>query len=261
MSRLENKVALVTGGGRGIGRAIAVALAQEGADVAINHYGLVDDAEETVAEIRALGRKAWRFEADVSKIEAVDAMVETLVAETGKLDIAVLNAYFSEREPFLTANLEGFRRTIDVTMYGTFHALRASAKAMVDRGTRGAIVAISSPHAYVAFPRAMAYNMSKAAVDQMCRTAATELLDHKIRVNIVYPGWTDTPGERKYYTEDDLKKAEEKLPWGRLAQPEEIGRAVVFLCDPAADYMTGSSILIDGGLNLPFWTRKSATPE
>lgn len=108
----------------------------------------------------------------------------------------------------------------------------------------------------------MAYNMSKAAIDHMARTAAIELVDHKIRVNLVHPGWIDTPGERRFATEEQIRAAGEKLPWKRLGQPEEIARAVIFLCDPASDYVTGSSLLIDGAISLPWWAnRGSAVPE
>jgi glucose 1-dehydrogenase len=101
----------------------------------------------------------------------------------------------------------------------------------------------------------MDYNMAKAALDQMARTAALELAEHRIRVNIVHPGWTDTPGERKFVDEDQMATAGSKLVWGRMAMPEEIARGVVFFCDPASDYITGSSLLIDGGHTLPWWAR------
>ena len=108
----------------------------------------------------------------------------------------------------------------------------------------------------------MAYNMSKAAIDQVARTAAIELVEHKIRVNMVHPGWIDTPGERKFFSEEQIQKAAKALPWERLGKPEEIARGVVFLCDPDSDYMTGSSLLIDGGITLPWWAnRGSAVPE
>jgi glucose 1-dehydrogenase len=102
----------------------------------------------------------------------------------------------------------------------------------------------------------MAYNMAKAAVDQMARTAAVELLCHRIRVNIVHPGWTDTPGERKYFSEEVIERVAKTLPWGRLARPEEIARGVLFLVDPASDYITGSTLTIDGGLQLPWWSKR-----
>src|SRR5262249_7037352 len=126
----------------------------------------------------------------------------------------------------------------------------------------GSIVVVSSPHAYVAVPRSMAYNMAKAAIDQMARTAAIELVEHRIRVNLVTPGWIDTPGERKFASDETIARAAAKLPWKRLGKPEEIARGVVFLCDPASDYITGSDLLIDGGITLPWWaSRGSGVPE
>jgi glucose 1-dehydrogenase len=124
------------------------------------------------------------------------------------------------------------------------------------------IVLIGSPHAQEAIPLSMAYNMSKAAIVQLARTAAIELVNHQIRVNLVSPGWTDTPGERKFFSDETIARAAAKLPWKRLARPDEIGRAVVFLCDPASDYITGSTLAVDGGITLPWWaTGGSGVPE
>ena len=178
------------------------------------------------------------------------------MTELGRLDVFVSNAVFSERELFYKADMAGFRRTIDVTMWGAFYALRASANAMIRQGQGGSMVVVSSGHAKFAIPSSMAYNMAKAALDQMARTAALELVGHRIRVNIVYPGWTDTPGERKFFTEDVLKQAAAALPWGRLAQPEEIARGILFLADPASDYVTGSTLVLDGGTSLPWWSKR-----
>ncbi len=258
---LENKVAVVTGASRGIGRAIAVALAQAGADVAINYHSHDEEAEEVAAEVRAAGRQALSLRADVADADAVERMIAQTVERFGRLDIAVTNAAYSDREPFYEADLEGFRRTVDVTMWGAFYTMRAAAQRMISQGAGGVVVIISSPHAYVPVPRSMAYNMSKAALDQMARTAAIELAEHRIRINTVHPGWIDTPGERKFASEEQIADAAQRLPWGRLGQPEEIGRGVVFLCDPRSDYMTGSALLIDGGITLPWWAnRGSAAP-
>jgi glucose 1-dehydrogenase len=129
-------------------------------------------------------------------------------------------------------------------------------------GGNGSIVIISSPHAFIPIPRAMAYNMSKAAIDHMARTAAIELVEQRIRVNIVHPGWIDTPGERKFASEEQIERGGGKLPWGRMGHVDEIARGVLFLCDPASDYMTGSSICIDGGTTLPWWAnRGSGVPD
>ncbi len=204
---------------------------------------------------------------DVAEQSVVERLVDDTVAAFGRLDIAVSNAAYSDRELFYEADMNGFRRTIDVTMWGAFYLVRAAAQQMLaqartGQSAGGSIVVVSSPHAYTAIPRSMAYNMSKAAIDQMARTAAIELAEHKIRVNIVTPGWIDTPGERKFASDEVIERAGAKLPWERLGKPEEIGRGVVFLCDPASDYITGSALSIDGGITLPWWaSRGSGVPE
>ncbi|HWC90326.1 MAG TPA: SDR family oxidoreductase [Pirellulales bacterium] len=259
---LAGKVALVTGASRGIGRAAALALAEAGADVVVNYLAEPDDAARVVDDIGRLGRRGLAIEADVADHLAVDEMVRQARAELGGLDVAVTNAAFSDREPFHLADLRGFARTIDVTMWGAFHTLRAAALAMIEQAGGGSIVVVSSPHARIAVPGSMAYNMAKAAIDQMARTAALELAEHRIRVNILHPGWIDTPGERKFASESQLEQAGLKLPWKRLGQPEEIARGIVFLCDPASEYITGSTLNIDGGITLPWWAnRGSAVPE
>ena len=213
---LTGQVALVTGASSGIGRACAIALGQAGADVTV-HYGRQKaPAESAAEEIRKAGRKALLAQADVSDQSAVEAMVERTVKELGGIDIFVSSAVYSDRETFHTANMAGFRKTIEVSLFGAYYGLRASAGQMIKQGRGGAVVIISSPHAKIAFPSAMAYNIAKAGLDQMARTAATELLQHKVRVNILHPGWTDTPGERKYFSDDDLKRVGPTLPAGRL---------------------------------------------
>jgi glucose 1-dehydrogenase len=256
--KLQGKVALVTGASAGIGKATALALAREGADVALNYLGYDDGAREAAEQIQALGRRALLFPVDVSDQEAVETMVARTTAELGQLDIHVSSAVYSERQPFHTADMAGFRRTIEVSMWGAFHALRACVQQMLRQGRGGSVVFVGSPQAEIAIPNSMAYNMAKAAVDQMARTAAMELLPHRIRVNIVHPGWTDTPGERKFYTEEFLHNAGNLLPWGRLARPEEIARAILFLLDPDSDYITGTTFLIDGGCRLPWWSKRAA---
>jgi glucose 1-dehydrogenase len=247
---LQEKVALITGGSRGIGRATAIALAKAGADVAISYYSHPEEAEAVADAVRATGRRALLCPGDVANREVVEEAIARVVVELGRLDIAVTNAYFSERELFHEANLEKFHRVIDVTMWGAFHAFRAATRQMIAQGGGGVLIGISSPHAYIPVPTSMAYNMAKAALDQMARTAAAELIPHRIRVNLVHPGWIDTPGERKFTSDEEIAQKAKELPWGRLGKPEEIARAVVFLCDPASDYMTGTSLLVDGGYSL-----------
>jgi len=253
---LAGKVAVVTGASSGIGQAAALKLAEAGADVTMCYFSGKDKAEETVGQIRALGRKALAHKIDVSDHAAVEAMVAKTVADLGRVDVFISSAVYSDREPFLTANLDGFRRTIEVSMFGAYYCLRACCNQMVKQGEGGSAVIVSSPHAQIAFPNATAYNMAKAAIDQMARTAACELLPHRIRVNICYPGWTDTPGERKFFSEETIQKAAKSLPWGRLATSEEVARAILFLAEPASDYITGEILHIDGGLFLPWWSKR-----
>jgi glucose 1-dehydrogenase len=258
---LKGRVALVTGASLGIGRATAVALARAGASVAINYRSHAEEAEQVAQAVRDAGAKALVLQADVSDYDAVEKMAADTVAEFGKLDIAISNAAYSDRDVFFEADMAGFRRTVDVTLWGAFHLLRAATRQMISQGDGGSIVLVSSPHAFIPAPRAMAYNMSKAGLEHMARTAAIEVAEHRIRVNVIQPGWTDTPGERKFADEETLQRAGAKIPLGRLGTPEEMAEGILFLCDPAHDYMTGATLLIDGGISLPWWAnRGSAAP-
>ena len=245
--KLSGRTALVTGASMGIGRETALALARAGADVAINYRSHTELAEEVADGVRKLGRRSLLLQADVADQEAVESMVARVQREFGRLDIFVSNAAYSDRQRFTQAEMDGFRRTIDVAMWGAFYGVRASALQMIKNGRGGCIVVVSSPHAVVAFP---------AAIDQMARTAAVELLKDRIRVNIIHPGWIDTPGERKFFGEEAIQKAAPGLPWGRLGTPEEIGKGVVFLASDDADYMTGSTLTMDGGIQLPWWSQR-----
>ncbi len=252
MSVLSGQRALVTGASRGIGRGIAIELARAGAEVVVNYRSHPEEAEEVCQRCSELGAKAHAISADLGDEDAVEHLVDASIAAMGGVDIVVSNAAYSDRHLMLESDMKEFRRTIDVTMWGPFYLVRAAAKRMSEAGKGGNIVVISSPHAHMAMPGAMAYNMAKAAIDQMARTAAVELAHHRIRVNIVHPGWIDTPGERKFFSEETLEREGKKLPWGRLGQSEEIGRGVVFLADPASAYVTGSTLTIDGGIQLPW---------
>jgi len=253
---MAKKRFLVTGASRGIGRGAAVQLARSGADVAVNFRSHPEEAEEVANEIRACGQRALVVQADVSEQEQVEEMVARVVKEWGGLDGFVSNAAFSDRERMIKADMKGFRRTVDVSMWGAFYGVRAVSQHLVEQGTGGAIVVISSPHAVLPIPTAMAYNMAKAAIDHMARTAAIELARHKIRVNIVHPGWIDTPGERKFFSDEQLEEGAKGIPWGRMGQPEEIGRLVSFMMSDDCDYMTGSTVLMDGGISLPWWSNR-----
>lgn len=254
---LKGRNALVTGSSRGIGKGCAIEMARAGANVAVNYFSHAAEGEAVAAEIRSLGSRALILQGDVSSQQRIEEMVAETVAEFGSLDLFVSNAVYSDRQLMLEADLDGFRRTIDVGMWGAFYGLRAAAMQMVKQGKGGSIVIISSPHAVIPIPTAMAYNMAKAAIDHMARTAAIELAEHRIRVNIVHPGWIDTPGERKFFTEEQLAAGGAKLPWKRLGRPDEIGKSVSFILSDDAEYMTGSTITVDGGVSLPWWSSRS----
>lgn len=260
MTRLSGKRALVSGASRGIGRAIAIELARAGAEVVVNFFSHPEDAIEVAAQCDKAGGKGHVFEADVAIESEVNRLVEWSFQRMGGLDIVVSNAAYSDRSLMIQSEMDEFRRTIDVSMWGAFYLVRLSAIKMIAQGTGGNMVVISSPHATMGIPGAMAYNMAKAANDQMARTAACELAPENIRVNIIHPGWIDTPGERKFFSESTLEKEGRKLPLGRLGAPAEIGHGVVFLCDPNSQYITGSTLTIDGGIQLP-WRETYRTLE
>ena len=252
MSELAGKRAIVSGASIGIGSGIAIELARAGATVAINYRSNKEEAESVAAECKSVGGDAHILQADISVREQVESMIDEAVKAMGGLDIVVSNAAYSDRHLMIESDLDEFKKTIDVSMWGAFYLVRYGAKVMVEAGNGGNIVVISSPHAHMPIPGAMAYNMSKAANDQMAKTAACELAQHRIRCNLIHPGWTDTPGERKFFSEETLATEAKKLPWGRLGKPNEIGRGVVFLCREESDYINGTTLTIDGGIQLPF---------
>lgn len=257
MPRLSGKNVLVTGSSKGIGAGCALEMAREGANVAINYHSSQAEAEAVAEQVRGYGGKALVLRGDVGNQARVEEMIAETAAAFGSLDVFVSNAVYSDRQPMLEADLAGFRKTIDVSMWGAFYGVRGAALQMVKQGRGGSIVVISSPHAVIAIPTAMAYNMAKAAIDHMSRTAAIELAPHKIRVNIIHPGWIDTPGERKFFSEEQLEEGAKGLPWKRLGRPDEIGKAVAFVASDDAEYMTGSTITIDGGVSLPWWSKRT----
>jgi glucose 1-dehydrogenase len=260
MPSLQGKVALITGASRGIGRGIAEAFAAEGADVVVNYRTHADEAQAVADRVAALGGKALVVQADVADRAAVRRMFDAAIDHFGHLDIAVANAAHSVRERVIDAKWENVLRTIEVTQFGVFHTCQFAAQQMVKQGLRGhrsagKIIVISSIHEELGFPTSAAYNMAKAAVNHLVRTMAAELTPYHINVNVINPGWIDTPGERTFYTEEDIQKGAQRLPWKRLGTIEDIGQGAVYLASDAADYVTGTTLRIDGGfmigLSLP----------
>ncbi len=259
--KLEGKVALVTGSNRGIGHGIAVEMAREGADVTINYNTHADEAEAVAKEVQGLGRRAIVCQADVSKREDIDRMVQATIDEFGKVDICVNNAASTVRKPFLELAPDEFEWVVGVSMMSVFNTSQACAREMVKQGTGGAILVISSVHSFIPFKSSIAYNSCKAGINHMAASMAEELLEHRIRVNVINPGWIDTPGERRFVPEDQIYEMAKDLPWGRIGTIDELGKAAVFLCSSDADYVNAATLTVDGGFWLPARADLSSTPR
>ncbi len=247
---LQGKVALVTGGNRGIGKGCVLELARRGADVAVNYRSHKEEAAAVVAQVQEMGRRAFAMQGDVAYRQHDELLVRRTVEEFGRLDIVVANAAYSVRKPFLELEPEDVAATVDVTLWGAFHVAQFAAREMVKQGGGGSVIFISSVHAVLPIPNSLAYNVAKAGMNHMARCIAAELTGARIRVNVVEPGWTDTPGERRFATEEELQEAAKKLPLGRMATAEDIAWGVAYLASDEAAYVTGSVLRIDGGFVL-----------
>ena len=247
--RLSGKVALVTGAQQGIGRAIAVALAREGADVCVNFLDDRDAAERVAGEVRAGGRKAMVVQGDVARSRDVEAVVAAATRDLGTPDILVNNAGVFPRSQFLDLAESEWDHVLGVNLKGGFLCAQAAARAMVAAGKAGAIVNISSS-AIRGDPRGVHYSASKAGVLGMTRAMALALAPHRIRVNAIAPGLTDTAQPRYGNTEEQIAARAAEIPIGRMARPEEIARVAVFLASDDAAFITGELIHANGGLYL-----------
>jgi glucose 1-dehydrogenase len=247
--RLVDKVAVVTGGDTGIGKAIALDLAREGARVMIDYVGDAAPAEDVVEQIENFGGKAAAFAADVSKPGDVDALIAHTARHFGGLDIMVNNAGIEHQSPFLETEFDVFTKTISVNLAGVWLCSQRAAKRMVEQKRGGRIINISSVHEDLTMPTNAAYCASKGGVRMLMRTIAVELAPYGITVNDVCPGAVDTPmdaplkrDKKKYGTLLD------EIPLHRMAKPDEIAGLCAFLASDAAAYITAASYVIDGGL-------------
>jgi NAD(P)-dependent dehydrogenase (short-subunit alcohol dehydrogenase family) len=245
---LEGRVGLVTGAARGLGRAISIALAEAGADVAL---GLRDAARDDglAGEIGGLGRRALPLQLDVTRPDEVDAAVAATVEQLGSLDLLVNNAGGGAGlVPAEELTLEALDATLAVNLRGTFAACRAAFGPMRQRGF-GRIVNVSSQAALVALPGEAAYCAAKAAVTHLTRCLAVEWGRHGINVNAVAPTFVRTPGTAEMLGDEAFRaEVEERIAaLHRIGEPDEVAGAVVFLCSPAASLITGETLVIDGG--------------
>ena len=246
--RLNNKTAIVTGARRGMGRAIALALAREGANVVVSDISQ-EDCQKVVDEIEELGRKGLALKCDVSSSDDIEDMVKRTVAEFGRVDILVNNAGILTFKPFLELTDEDWDKTLNVNLRGQFLCARAAARVMAKNkwGRIINIASISSGGCGIAFPLIAHYTASKGGVTALTEALALELTSQGVNVNAICPGAIDTDMSKGVKEGGQLARVLARIPKGRLGQPEEIANLAVFLASEEADYISGAAIVIDGG--------------
>jgi len=247
--RLQGKVAVVTGAGTGIGQAIALAFAKEGASVVVDYVGNASVAEETLNKIRAMGGESLGVEADVSNPDQVNGLVQKTLSAFAKLDIFVNNAGIEKKFAFVNYPFDEWQRIVAVNLTGAFLCCQAAAKQMIAQGGGGRIISISSIHEDLAFPLNAPYCATKGGIRMLMRTIAVKLAPHQITVNNIGPGAIYTPIDRD--VESDSKLNEQilaEIPIGRWGKPEEVAQLAVYLASEDAAYVTGSTHFIDGGM-------------
>jgi glucose 1-dehydrogenase len=254
---LAGQAALVTGASSGIGRAVAVAMARAGADVVVNYVTNPEAAQAVVAEIEQAGRRGLAIRADVSREDQVEAMFAQAVAAFGTLHIVVCNAGLQRDAPLTQMTLEQWDTVIGVNLTGQFLCARAAAREFLRRGAvqvsaaLGKIICMSSVHQQIPWAGHVNYAASKGGIMQMMQSIAQELAPHRIRVNGIAPGAIRTPINTAAWNTpaayDSLMKL---VPYGRIGEPGDIAQAAVWLASDAADYVTGTTLFVDGGMTL-----------
>ena len=247
--RLQGKTAVVTGAGTGIGQAIALAFAKEGASVVVDYVGDASVAEETLSKLNAMGGKSLGVAADVSNPDQVNGLIQQTLAAFGKLDIFVNNAGIEKKFAFVDYPLEEWQKIVAVNLTGAFLCSQAAARQMIAQGSGGRIINISSIHEDLAFPLNAPYSATKGGIRMLMRTIAVELAPHQITVNNIGPGAIFTPIDKD--VEIDAKLNDQilaEIPLGRWGKPEEVAQLAVYLASDDAAYITGSTHFIDGGM-------------
>lgn len=248
--KLTGKVAIITGAARGLGRACALALAHEGADIAL---GLRDvtTAADLEQEIKAMGRKVIRLQMDVSELQQINDAVSRAVKTFGKIDILVNNVGIAPANPAEKVTEADFDQTINLNLKGTFFTAQAVGKQMIEQGS-GRIINMSSQAGFIALDDESVYCMTKAGVNHLTKNLASEWAKYNINVNAVAPTFIETPGTEPWLKDKDFRQSVlDRIPLGRIGKPMEVAGAVVFLASDAASLITGEILLIDGG-----WTTR-----
>ena len=245
MNKLENQIAVVTGAGRGIGRAIALKFAGAGADV-VAVSRTVENSEKVAGEIRALGRKAWGFAANVSEAASVEAVTEQILAATGKVDILVNNAGITKDGLLMRMSEADWDAVLDINLKGTFLFTKAFTRSFLKQRS-GHIVNIASVIGLIGNAGQCNYGASKAGVIGFTKSAARELASRGITVNAIAPGFIETAMTAKISPEA-REALLNQIPLASLGQPEDVANAVLFLASPAARYITGQVLPVDGGM-------------
>jgi glucose 1-dehydrogenase len=248
--RLSGKVAFVTGGDTGIGKAISLAMAREGASVVIDYHGDVAPANALVAEIEGFGGAACAIGADVAKARDVQALVDATVQRYGRLDIAVNNAGIEEQHPFVEMPLDVYEKTIAVDLTGVWLCTQTAVKQMIAQRHGGRVINISSVHEEISMPTNAAYCAAKGALKMLTRTLCVELAPHSITINNICPGAIDTPLDKPIKRDpQELDALLDEIPLRRMGTPDEVAHMAVYLASDEAAYVTGASLFIDGGMS------------
>ena len=246
---LKNKVAIVTGGNSGIGKAVALALAKEGANITIDYVSHPDATDELEKSIAALGDQAIGVDADVSRVADLEQLIAATVKAFGRLDIMVNNAGVETRTSILDTTEAQYEKVLNINLKSAFFGTQLAAKQMIKQGGGGHIINISSVHEDWPMPGNTAYCLSKGGMRMLTRTAGVELAPHKILVVGVGPGAVATPINLVEMKDPAaMAKLDSAIPLGRMAQPEEIGSVVALLAGSAASYITATTVFADGGL-------------
>ena len=245
---LKDRVALITGGNSGIGKAIALAYGRAAADVAIDYVSEPDAAEDVRKQIEGMGRRAITIRADISRVEQVKEMVGRTVGELGRIDVLVNNAGLQIQKHFPELTPEDWDKMLSVDLRGTFLVTLYTVQEMIKRKF-GRIINVTSVHQEIPKPYFAPYCAAKAGVGMLTKTLAVELAPYKISVNSIAPGAIETPMNVDVLRDlEKLRRVLSQVPWGRMGRPEEVADLAVYLASDAADYITGSTFVIDGGL-------------